>query len=784
MKKLLSIGLLLLLVVSALGQSLTQTIKGIVTDVQSGQGLPGATVVLVGSNPLQGAISDAEGLFEINRVPVGRQTLLVTYIGYRDQTVPNILVTTGKEVMLTVSLQEDAVMGQEVVVKARHDDQLNNEFGTLSARTFDIEQTRRFAGSRNDPARMAANFAGVQSNNDSRNDIVVRGNSPTGLLWRLEGVDIFNPNHYGALGATGGPVSMLNNNLLAKSDFFTGAFPATYGNAVGGVFDLQLRTGNRSKREYTGQVGFNGFEIGAEGPFVPGKKATYLVHYRYSVLAAVKALNLNVGTGSAVPKYQDLSFKIDLPTGRPGNRVTIFGIGGQNEINFVPEASDTNNAYNDAYANTYNQGKMAVAGASYTHYLTDRTYLKATLAASYAAFQIREDSLNQDRQVYPFFRDNSRQQRVSAIVQYNQKFNARHTLAAGLYAHRLFFQYIDSLFVERKAFRTRHDFNGNSSLFQGYVQWQYKPSNRLTVNTGLNGTFFALNNRYAVEPRLSLRYELAARQVVSFGAGLHSQLQPYQLYFYQTRLADGQLVESNRDLDLTRSFQGVIGYERTLGENVRLKAEAYYQYLFDVPVEKVRSSYSALNFGATFATPGAGNLINAGKGRNYGLELTAERAFQNGYYFLTTVSLYESKYQGSDAIWRNTAFNGKYVANVLAGREFRLNEKNALSLDMRTTVAGGRRYTPIDLAKSIEAGDRVDDQNRAFAARYKDYFRTDLKLTFRHNGRRATQEWFVDLQNIFNTKNVFQQVYDSRAQRIRTQYQLGFFPNFNYRIEF
>jgi hypothetical protein len=208
-----------------------------------------------------------------------------------------------------------------VTVKAgRNQDVLNNEFGALSARTFDVENTRRFAGSRNDPSRMAANFAGVVGNNDARNDSVIRGNSPTGLLWRLEGIDIPNPSHYGALGATGGPVTILNNNVLSQSDFFTGAFSATYGNALSGVFDLQLKTGNRDKREYTGQVGFNGFELEAEGPFKKRKKETYLAHYRYLVMGLVQKLGISMGTGSSVPNYQDLSFKIDIPTKKAGSR--------------------------------------------------------------------------------------------------------------------------------------------------------------------------------------------------------------------------------------------------------------------------------------------------------------------------------------------------------------------------------------------------------------------------------------------------------------------------------
>lgn len=785
MKKLLYCLPLLVIALPSLAQTLTQTMKGRVVDAQSGAGLPGATVLLAQTTPLKGTTTDTEGNFNLSNVAVGRQSLQISFMGYRTQTIPNVLVTSGKEVVLTISLQEDVLIGQEVTVKVKRDQSLlNNEFGTLSARTFDVEQTRRFAGGRNDPARMAANFAGVVGNNDSRNDIVIRGNSPLGLLWRLEGVDMPNPNHYGPLGGTGGPVTILNNNTLAKSDFFTGAFPAQYGNGISGVFDLQLRNGNSTRREYTGQIGFNGFEAGLEGPFVPGKRATFLIHYRYSVLSVVKKLGVNFGTGSAVPNFHDLTFKIDVPTHRPGSRFTLFGIGGQSNINFIADPKDTTNFYNNGTTNDYNKASVGIVGSSYTHFVNDRTSLKLTLAASGNTFRVIDDTLNTEFVAHPFYRDHSSQSRLSAIVQYNQKFNARHTVAAGLSFHQLFFNFADSVFYQRRVWKPIYSAHETAGLAQAFVQWQFRPTNRLTLNTGLHGDFFTLNGTAALEPRLGLRYEVAPRQTLSFHTGLNSQLQPLQLYFKQTRISDTRLIETNRKLSFTRSFQTVAGYETTIGDNIRLKAESYFQYLYNVPVEQRPSWQSGLNFGAGLNNVVTDSLTNAGLGRNYGLELTAERTFSDGYYFLATASLYEAKYRGSDKVWRNTAFNGRYAANFLLGREFRLSERNTLSLDTRISLAGGRHYTPIDLAASARKNETVYLDNQAFSQKYRDYFRTDVKITYRHNGRRLTQEWLLDLQNVTGAKNIYTQSYDTRSHRIRTMYQLGFFPNVNYRIEF
>ncbi|MEO0333753.1 MAG: carboxypeptidase-like regulatory domain-containing protein [Bacteroidota bacterium] len=244
----------------------TQTIRGQIVDTQSDFPLTGVNVIVLGTDPMIGTSTDTEGYYTLEKVPIGRQVLQVSFIGYTARTIPNVMVTSGKQVVLDVSLEESVLMADEIVITAESDKTAtNNELATVSSRSFNLEETGRYAGSRNDPARMAVNFAGVAANNDDRNDIIIRGNSPSGLLWRLEGINIPNPSHYGSLSSTGGPVSMLNYNVLDKSDFLTGAFPAEYGNALAGVFDLQLRRGNTEKRDFLGQVGFNGFEFGVEG---------------------------------------------------------------------------------------------------------------------------------------------------------------------------------------------------------------------------------------------------------------------------------------------------------------------------------------------------------------------------------------------------------------------------------------------------------------------------------------------------------------------------------------
>lgn len=766
-------------------QEFTQTIKGRIIDQQSKSPLIGVNIIVIDAKPFQGSATDAEGLFKIPNVALGRKILKVSYMGYKEQLIPNVLVTSGKEVVLNLEMEEQVTNIQEVTVTAiAQRNNIDRGLVTVSGKSFDIEETRRFAGSRNDPARMVAGFAGVTSNNDSRNDIIIRGNTPSGVLWRLEGVDIPNPNHFGSLGSTGGPVSMLNNNLLGKSAFLTGAFPAMYGNATAGVFDLQMRNGNNEKHEFMGQMGFNGLEFGAEGPFSKNSKASYLINYRYSVLDLVKKIGLNFGTGAAVPAYQDLSVKINIPTERLGT-FSLFGLGGNSNIKFSDEKSG--NFYSGDGELLDYQTSMGIIGLTNTYFFTPKISGKATVSWSGSTEKIVRDEILKDKNgistIRPNYRNNSFQNRLAFSYVLNQKLNAKNSFVAGITFNQFHLNYIDSNRTGGGKFVTLRNFKGDAGFVQGYGNWQNRPSDKLTINAGVYYQQLLLNNTFVVEPRAGMRYNMANNQSLSFGIGRNSQLQILQLYF-NNKAENGTYSETNRNLDMTHSDQVVLGYERNVGAKTRLKLETYYQSLSNIPVDKNLSNYSVLNIGANFGTNGKTDLQNTGTGRNYGAEMTFERTFSDGFYYLATVSIFDSKYKGSNGIEHNTAFNGNYTINLLAGKEFQVSKKVVLSFDTKITSAGGRRFTPIDFEASRKAQSVVFFNDRSYESSYRDYFRADFKVTLRRNGKNIMQEWFLDLQNVSNTQNIFEQIYKPATNQLTQTNQLGFFPNFNYRIQF
>ncbi len=764
-----------------LGQQQVQTIRGTITDQQSKKGLGSVSVSIPGTG--LGGITDSGGTFTIYRVPVGRVAIEVSHIGYEPLQLQNIVVESGKETILDLELLEKlGVTQKEIIVAGHREKRISRQMATVSAVEFNAEDSRRYAGSRNDVARMAANFAGVNSMNDARNDIIIRGNSPLGLLWRLEGVDIPNPNHFGSLGATGGPVGMLNNNVIGQSAFYTGAFPAQFGNATAGAFDLSLRKGNSSRREFTAQVGFNGLELGAEGPFSKKSKASYLLYYRYSIPGLIKSLGVDVGTGGAVPAYQDISFKVDIPTKKTG-QFTLFGIGGTSNINFKGELKDTANFYNDPYHNLYNSAGMGVAGLKHTYFFNSSTSYTLMLASTGANVTTRQDSLDANSIPHKDYREDGNEWRYMASVVINKKFSASDRLTAGITADQLHYSYTDSIRDAEYGFIPLLQEKNHTGLLRGYAQWQHRFTSRLTLNTGVYSQHLTLNKNTSVEGRIGWRYTFNNFGAFTAAYGRHSQMQTLMTYFHETRVGESY-VQTNRGLGFTQSHHIVAGWEQALKNNWKYKLEAYTQLLSDVPVESRPTDWSALNMGAGYGAGLEDSLVNNGKGYNYGLELTVERPFSDGYYILATVSGFDSKYKGSNGVKHNTAFNGHYVVNTLAGREWQLKGLHTIAVDFRFTTAGGKRYTPIDEEASKMAGRAIYYEARSFNEKTKAYFRMDVKLTYRMNNKGFMQEFFVDLQNVTNHKNTFSQWYDSRAGKIRTLNQLGFWPNFNYRIQF
>jgi len=766
-------------------QNNRQKIRGIITDKLPQTTLPGAAVQIINSRERKGTTSDGKGNFTLSDLSPDRYELKISYLGYKEVLVSNVVVTSGKETILDIELEENVTDLNEVVVTASDKDKTINNLIPVSARTFSTEEVNRYAGGRSDPARLAANFAGVSAPDDSRNDIVIRGNSPVGVLWRINGMNVTNPNHFASVGTTGGAVSALNTNLLKSSDFLTSAFPAEYGNATAGVFDLGFRNGNSQKAETTLQAGvITGLEATTEGPIKKDKGSSYLVGYRYALAGVAQAMGINIGT-TALPSYQDLSFNLNSGNTKMG-RFTLFGILANSSINIA--GGNTSSLYGNGSGHDLSS-QIGILGLKHFIQLNDKSYFSSNLGINYSKTDQTNDDFDRlTNASYTKEENNVAQTGYNFSTSFNSKINSKLFVKIGiqdeLMGLNLYYRQKDNI---KSDWKQIWDYNSNTNLAQAYAHVKYSFNDKLTLNAGLHSQSFFLNNSISFEPRLGLKYDINGKSSLNFGYGLHSQMQPINVYFLQSQNADGSYSYNNKSLDFTKSHHFVLGYDLQPFKDWRLKTEVYYQSLYNVPVNTFSSSYSMLNTGASFKTDLEDHLTNSGTGTNYGAELTLEKFFSKGYYGLFTSSVYSSKYKGSDGLERNTAFNGKYVFNILGGKEWKVGseKRNKISTDLKYTYAGGRAYTPIDLAASNSTGHEQLSTD-AYSAFYPNYFRLDVKVSYTLNSgkKKLAHSFSLDLQNITNHNNVFSQSYDDRSKAIKTTYQLGFFPNIIYKLQF
>lgn len=761
-----------------------QSIRGNVVDKITQSPLPGANVTVLTTDPLMGASSDQAGNFIIPGVPTGRHRIQISFVGYGTITLDNQMVTAGKELVLKIALEENPIQGREVeIIAQQRKDQPINPMALISARSFTIDETSRYAGSYGDPARMAANYAGVVSTRDNRNDIIIHGNSPYGLKYRIDGMEILNPNHFGATGTTGGPVTILNTNLLANSDFLTGDFPAEFGNALSGIFDIHLRDGNTGRREYWGELSFNGLEFGLEGPFRKGGNSSYLAAYRYSFTGLLEAMGVKLKESA---NYQDLSFKLHFPTKKAGV-FSVTGMGGPSSIALKDSDKDPEEwLFTGHGEDLLSSSLLASLGITHLYFINENTRIQSFLSFMTSGIETTVDTFDLTS-VKPFHwaGEKSEENKVSASFNLMKKFSSRNSFETGICYDLYLVSYTDSQYVHNR-YIYYTDADQNMGLISAYAGIRHNFSQKVTSTLGAHFQYFTLNNSYAAEPRLSLKWDLTPVSALSAGFGMHSQMVPPMLYFTQAQVAEGQYVKTNLDLDFMRSIHAVLGYDYLVKEYLRFKAEAFYQGLYRIPVKESIPQYSVQNEGIEYYIQRYDSLVSRGSGFNYGLDLTVERFLHRNYYFLLTASLYRSFYRGYDEVKRSTAFDNLYAFNAVGGYElpFGRMKNQFFILGLRAAWTGGRPYLPYDQEKTVARGEVVYDWKNAYTVRFDDYIRFSLRIGYRRNVTHANIMLLLDLQYRSNYTNIDLYRIDVVTGEIVQGYSMGFYPMATWRIQF
>lgn len=765
-----ALTLFVLLFISSfsIAQTLTQTVKGKVLDAETGAPLLGANVVLLNSDPPKGAITDKQGFFRVEDVAVGRASFQFTFLGYEDFVVSEILVGSAKEVNLTIYLTEALNQLDEVVLLAPTDNITpNNKLATVSARSFSVEETKRFPASVSDPGRMALSFAGVTNSDDTSNEIIIRGNAPNQLLWRIEGVEVPEPNHFSEEGYSPGNVSLISSNMLGESDFFTGAFPATYGNALSGVFDINLRNGNNEKGEYAFQFGVLGTDLTAEGPFNKNYRGSYLLNYRYSTIALLNQI-VDVTPGST-PTYQDVSMKLNLPMGEKTN-LALWGIGGLSDEDEDPDVEGNFRSEEIFKSKTY------MTGLTLSHFFMDDSKLGARL--SYSGNSSDFIFSGQNTASGDVFGDSDilRNSALRFSLDYTKKFNAKTTLNTGAIFGLLDYDVLTTATLNGQQEDIVRE-NGNGQMVQGFIQGKYRFTKEFSSTFGLHGTYFSVNKDAVVEPRIGMEWQMAPKHTLSAGYGIHSRRMPLNQYFIKV----GNTTP-NTEVDLMQATHYILGYDWRIIKNGHLKIEVYYQDLNKVAiVNDPQFTGSYLNGEFLNAA-----LTDAGEGRNYGLEITFEKFFSDQYYFLTTTSLYDTQYRALDNKWYNSAYNYNYTFNVVGGKEFTVGKKqnNTVGVNGKILLNGGKRATPIDRDVFDQTGEIVLDQGLRNTLELDNYFRLDTSIYYRLNRPKVAHRISLDIQNATNRENIDTVFFNGNTGLLVPEFQLELIPFINYRIEF
>lgn len=760
------------------GQVAGQSFHGHVREHHGYDPVVGANITVVEPAPkaseLQGTSTDSLGRFALDLAP-GRYDVLISAVGYEKRLLQEVLIKAGKQVVVDIRLTPAVYELGEVIVSASTSRDLEG------IRSITVEETMRYAATYFDPARLALSLPAVASTNDQNNNISIRGNSPNHLRWRLEGVEIVNPNHLSNAGTlsdrptqNGGGVNILSTQMMSNAHFVYGAFDASYSNSIGGLFDIGLRTGNNQEREYTAQAGLLGLDVAAEGPLKAGGPS-YLANYRYSTVGLLSAMGVDFG-GESIG-FQDLALNINAPL-RRGN-LKVFAMGGMSSNEFAglddpadwQEDKDRSDITADAH--------MGAVGFSL------ESELAGGLLALTSVFSTQKSVRNEQQRdltgfmnasAYDYYRES-----LSATGISWSKSSGLMSYTLGSYINHYDFRIVrESELIRFLALRDMNIDDQQILLLNPYITTNIRISPKTALELGLQGNYQDLNPRFHVDPRLSLTYDINGRNKLRLAGGRYRQLMsPYLHYNLRNASITNGYRYPNRAMGLLKSYITNISWQSTLSETTTFRAEAYWQHYDDVPVS-INSDFSVLNY---FDGDAWFRLTPEGTGNSYGLETSLEQKLSKGFYYLASVSLLDAKYTTLTGQEYDTRFNTNYALNITTGKEMTTRRGNGFSVNVRSIWQGGLRDYKLGTGQAPFFKFPVSE-GKPFGFQFDDYFRLDVRLAWTKNKPNYTRMIYLDIQNLTNRKNTAFYAFDEVQQAVVRREQLGLIPILTYRVEF
>ena len=788
-------GALVIAIVCGAMNMQAETLRGTVKDAITGEPLIGATVKIAELNNAA-AVADMDGNFIINISTGGRYTIETNYIGYEPSVMKEIMISGAKEVVVEIALRENSTELKEVVVKPRVNKEATVNPNVLTGGVMlSMEEASRFAGGYNDPARLVMSFAGV-SGDAGGSGLSIHGNAPERMQYRIEGVEVFTPNHYNDMWNAGyGLVSGLNSNVIGNSDFFTSTFNANYNNALSGVFDVKMRSGNNSKHENILQIGTVSEELTLEGPISRKNNSSYIVNYRYGFTSLVDKLGL-VDTEGSHMGFQDFSVKFNFPTKRAGT-FSIFGLGLFDTNHDDPlKIEDVHSVYD--VSNNDSKLTQILAGASHKIYFGNKWTWRTTVA--YNMQHLKSDMYyykvirNNDKLAYeepktgyPFSQQQMNEDRLVFNTELSKQVTSKWlTQFGGEYSHRFFDLYYkahDQLYDTVNNMTEYARMKDNTGLANLFWQNLFTLSDKFSMSVGVAGNYFLLSKDFSVEPRVSFKWDPNEKNSISIGYGLHSMVEKLDTYFY----CDAAGNTPNKDLGLSKAHHVHATYTHKFNSNLTLRLNAYYEYGFNTPVGINGSTYCVTNRYYNYTDE---PLVSKGNTRNYGGDITLEHYMTRGFFGQVNFSLYKAEYRGEDKVWHNQLYDRGFMFKILGGKEWMIG-KNVLNVSAKYSIQGGLRYSPIDLnamradaAKGIIYDSPIYKDGEVFTNRFDPTGVVDLTVSYKINKRKVSHTIAFEGLNVLGAKVPQYQRYDLGTNDVRIDDGGISFPNIFYRLDF
>ena len=732
------------LICSLLLNAQTGVIQGRVFNSLNNEPLPFANIIIMGTET--GATTDIDGNYTIKNLNPGLYSLKAVYVGFKEQTAFEILVTNAKPAVANFAMEESAKTLEEVVVKA--DPFRQREESPNSVQTLGIAEIERNAGANRDISKVIQSLPGVASTVSFRNDIIIRGGGPNENRFYLDGIEVPVINHFSTQGASGGPVGMINVNFLKEATLYTGAFPANRGNTLSSVLELTQKDGRSDRLGGSLTVGASDLGLTVEGPI--GEKTTFIASARRSYLQFLFGV---IGL-PFLPTYTDAQFKVKFkPT--KNDELTLIGLGAIDEFKLNLDADETEEQrYILSYLPVSPQWNYTIGGI-----------YKKFRKNGYFTFVASRSMLNNSSYKY---KDNDESDPENLILDYNSveaenKFRIEHTTRTGDYkinygVNYEFAHYTNSTYnkIFTAAGPVEVDYASllNMHKWGIFAQASRTLFSRLTLSLGIRSDANSYSSEMSnllkqVSPRVSASYAVTEKLEVNFNTGIYYQLPPYTILGYRNE--NGLLVNKVNNIDYIKSTHYVGGFGYTLSSNTRITVEGFLKNYTDYPF-LLRDSITLANLGGDFGVVGNEPAVSTSEGRAYGVEFFLQQKLFKGFYGLLSYTFVRSEFEDKNGELIPSAWDYKHLLSVTGGKKFKRNWE----VGFRFRYGAGAPYTPDDIAASsmISAWNirnrALPDYDRLNTLRLDPYHNLDLRVDKKYFWKKISLNFYLDIQNVYN----------------------------------